>query len=95
MMLLTLPFFIPLVEHYAFEPIWFGVLYLIAMQLGLLTPPFGLLLFTMKSVAPEHITMGQVYRAAGPYVVFGLLMLIIVLLVPSLANWLPRLLLGH
>jgi len=95
MMLLTLPFFMPLVEHYAFEPIWFGVLYLIAMQLGLLTPPFGLLLFTMKSVAPEHITMGQVYGAAGPYVVFGLLMLIIVLLVPSLANWLPRLLLGH
>ena len=95
MMLLTLPFFMPLVEHYAFEPIWFGVLYLIAMQLGLLTPPFGLLLFTMKSVAPEHITMGQVYSAAGPYVVFGLLMLIIVLLVPSLANWLPRLLLGH
>ncbi|HXX12884.1 MAG TPA: TRAP transporter large permease subunit [Burkholderiales bacterium] len=95
MMLLTLPFFMPLVEHYGFEPIWFGVLYLIAMQLGLLTPPFGLLLFTMKSVAPEHITMGQVYRAAGPYVVFGLLMLVIVLLVPPLANWLPRLLLGH
>jgi len=95
MMLLTLPFFMPLVEHYGFEPIWFGVLYLIAMQLGLLTPPFGLLLFTMKSVAPDHITMGQVYRAAGPYVVFGLLMLVFVLLVPPLANWLPRLLLGH
>ena len=93
MMLLTLPFFMPLVEHYGFEPIWYGVLYLIAMQLGLLTPPFGLLLFTMKGVAPKHITMGQVYRAAAPYVVFGLLMLVIVMLVPALANWLPRLLL--
>jgi tripartite ATP-independent transporter DctM subunit len=93
MMLLTLPFFMPLVEHYGFEPIWYGVLYLIAMQLGLLTPPFGLLLFTMKSVAPKHITMGQVYRAAAPYVIFGLLMLVIVMLVPPLANWLPRMLL--
>jgi tripartite ATP-independent transporter DctM subunit len=93
MMLLTLPFFMPLVQHYGFEPIWFGVLYLIAMQLGLLTPPFGLLLFTMKSVAPKHITIGQVYRAATPYVIFGLLMLVIVLLFPPLANWLPRVLL--
>jgi tripartite ATP-independent transporter DctM subunit len=94
MMLLTLPFFMPLVQHYGYNPIWFGVLFLIAMQLGLLTPPFGLLLFTMKSVAPKHITMGQVYRAATPYVVFGLLMLVIVMLLPPLATWLPRLLLG-
>jgi tripartite ATP-independent transporter DctM subunit len=94
MMLLTLPFFMPLVQHYGYDPIWFGVLYLIAMQLGLLTPPFGLLLFTMKSVAPKHITMGQVYRAASPYVVFGLLMLVIVMLSPPLATWLPRALLG-
>ncbi len=94
MMLLTLPFFMPLVQHYGYDPIWFGVLYLIAMQLGLLTPPFGLLLFTMKSVAPKHITMGQVYRAASPYVVFGLLMLIVVMLLPPLATWLPRVLLG-
>ena len=93
MMLLTLPFFMPLVQHYGFEPIWFGVLFLIAMQLGLLTPPFGLLLFTMKSVAPKHITIGQVYRAAAPYVIFGLLMLVIVMLFPPLANWLPRVLL--
>ncbi len=93
MMLLTLPFFMPLVQLYGFEPIWFGVLYLIAMQLGLLTPPFGLLLFTMKSVAPKHITIGQVYRAAAPYVIFGLLMLGIVMLFPPLANWLPRMLL--
>jgi tripartite ATP-independent transporter DctM subunit len=94
MMLLTLPFFMPLVQHYGFDPIWYGVLYLIAMQLGLLTPPFGLLLFTMKSVAPKHITMGQVYRAATPYVIFGLLMLVIVMLAPPLANWLPGVLLG-
>jgi TRAP-type mannitol/chloroaromatic compound transport system permease large subunit len=74
--------------------VWFGVLFLICMQLGLLTPPFGMLLFTMKSVAPRTISMGQVYRAAMPYVVFGLLMLVSVIFVPRLATWLPAVLLG-
>ncbi|MGH8706366.1 MAG: TRAP transporter large permease [Burkholderiales bacterium] len=90
MMLITLPFFMPLVAHYGFDPVWFGVLFLICMQLGLLTPPFGMLLFTMKSVAPEEITMRQVWSAVTPYVVFGLVMLALVALVPALATWLPR-----
>jgi tripartite ATP-independent transporter DctM subunit len=94
MMLITLPFFMPLVELYRFDPIWFGVMFLICLQLGLLTPPFGMLLFTMKSVAPREITMGQVYRAVTPYVLFGLLMLAVVWLVPPVATWLPRLLFG-
>ena len=61
MMLITLPFFMPLVAKLGIDPIWFGVIFLICMQLGLLTPPFGLLLFTMKSVAPAHVTMNQIY----------------------------------
>ncbi len=71
MMLITLPFFMPLVALYGFDPVWFGVLFLICMQLGLLTPPFGMLLFTMKSVAPKEITMSQVFGAVTPYVVLG------------------------
>jgi tripartite ATP-independent transporter DctM subunit len=94
MMLLTLPFFMPLVQHYGFDPLWFGVLFLVAMQMGLLMPPFGMLLFVMKSVAPKQITIGQIYRAVVPYLVFGLLMLVLVMLFPSLAVWLPRALLG-
>ncbi len=93
MMLITLPFYMPLVQYYAFDPLWFGVMYLICMQLGLLTPPFGLLLFTMRSVAPKEITMMQIYRAVVPYVLLGLLMLVLVMLVPGLATWLPRTLL--
>ena len=61
MMLITLPFFMPLVQRLGIDPIWFGVMFLICMQLGLLTPPFGLLLFTMKGVAPPSITMQQIY----------------------------------
>ena len=74
------------------DPLWFGVLFLICMQLGLLTPPFGLLLFTMKGVAPPHISMAQVFRAVTPYVLFGLGMLLLVMAVPGIATWLPRLL---
>ena len=94
MMLITLPFFMPLVQHYAFDPVWFGVLFLICMQLGLLTPPFGMLLFTMKSVAPKQISMQQVFSAVTPYVIFGLLMLVAVTAFPPIATWLPRALFG-
>src|SRR5438128_9410225 len=91
MMLITLPFFMPLVQRLDIEPIWFGVLFLICMQLGLLTPPFGLLLFTMKGVAPPSISMREVYVAAMPYVGFGLVMLVLILFVPAIATWLPAL----
>jgi len=93
-MLITLPFYMPLVQHYGFDPLWFGVMYLICMQLGLLTPPFGMLLFTMRSVAPKSITTREIYAAVTPYVLFGLLMLGAVMAVPGLATWLPQLLLG-
>jgi tripartite ATP-independent transporter DctM subunit len=92
MMLITLPFFMPLVALYGFDPVWFGVLFLICMQLGLLTPPFGMLLFTMKSVAPKEIEMQHVWHAVTPYVVMGLIALIAVMLFPPLATGLPQLL---
>jgi tripartite ATP-independent transporter DctM subunit len=93
MMLICLPFFMPLVATYGFDPVWFGVLFLICMQLGLLTPPFGMLLFTMKSVAPKSIEMHQVWHAATPYVIMGVVGLLVVLLFPPLATWLPNVLL--
>jgi tripartite ATP-independent transporter DctM subunit len=90
MMLISLPFFMPLVAAYGFDAVWFGVLFLMCMQLGLLTPPFGMLLFTMKSVAPREIAMSQVWRAATPYVVMGVLALAAVIAYPPLATWLPK-----
>ena len=92
MMLICLPFFMPLVATYGFDPVWFGVLFLMCMQLGLLTPPFGMLLFTMKSVAPKEIQMQQVWHAVTPYVVMGVAGLALVLVYPPLATWLPKLL---
>ncbi len=92
MMLITLPFFMPLIQRYGIEPIWFGVLFLICMQLGLLTPPFGLLLFTMKGVAPPTITMRQIYMASLPYIAMSVLILALIFLFPVIATWLPAVL---
>src|SRR4030095_9110026 len=89
MMLITLPFFMPLVQRLGIDPVWFGVLFLICMQLGLLTPPFGLLLFTMKGVAPPSINMQQIYAASVPYIVFGVLVLVAIFAFPPIATWLP------
>ena len=94
MMLITLPFFMPLVQHFGWDPLWFGVVYLICMQLGLLTPPFGMLLFTMRGVAPKEIPTSEIFAAVTPYVLMGVLMIVLVLLLPVLATGLPGLLLG-
>lgn len=90
MMLITLPFYMPIVQLYGLDPVWFGVLFLICMQLGMLTPPFGMLLFTMKGVAPPHIRMGQVIESAMPYILFGFAMLLLVVAFPPIATWLPK-----
>jgi tripartite ATP-independent transporter DctM subunit len=94
MMLITLPVFMPIVARLGIDPIWFGVLFLICMQLGLLLPPHGLLLMTMRGVAPPEVTMGHIFQAVVPYVVMSLLLLALLLLLPALATWLPNRLIG-
>ena len=92
MMLITLPVFMPIVQRLNIDPIWFGVLYLICMQLGLLLPPHGLLLMTMRGVAPPQVTMADIFRAVVPYVVLSLILLAVIALFPAIATWLPALL---
>jgi tripartite ATP-independent transporter DctM subunit len=94
MMLITLPVFMPLVASLGIDPIWFGVLFLICMQLGLLLPPHGLLLMTMRGVAPPEVTFAHIFQAVVPYVIMSLLLLGLLLLVPAIATWLPNLLIG-
>jgi tripartite ATP-independent transporter DctM subunit len=94
MMLITLPVFMPLVVKLGIDPIWFGVLFLICMQLGLLLPPHGLLLMTMRGVAPAEVTMAHIFQAVVPYVIMSLLLLALLLLFPIIATWLPNRLVG-
>jgi tripartite ATP-independent transporter DctM subunit len=94
MMLITLPVFMPIVARLGIDPIWFGILFLICMQLGLLLPPHGLLLMTMRGVAPPEVTMALIFRAVLPYVIMSLLLLALLLLFPAVATWLPSRLVG-
>lgn len=90
-MMITLPLFMPIVNALGFDPVWFAVLILICLQIGQLTPPVGLALFTMKGVAPPGVTMADIYRGAIPYVILDILVLILLILVPSIVTLLPSL----
>jgi tripartite ATP-independent transporter DctM subunit len=85
-MMITLPFYMPLLRGMGVDLIWFGILYLLCMQIGLLTPPFGLLLFVLKGVAPPEITIGMIYRAAIPYVWLTMLMMALIFMIPAIVT---------
>ena len=89
MMLLTLPFFLPLAMQAQIDILWLLVLVLITMEVSLLTPPFGLLLYVMKGIAPKHISLLSIYRAALPYLALELIVLGALIVWPSIATWLP------
>ena len=91
MLLLTLPFFMPLAMAQGIDILWLMVLMLIVMEISLLTPPFGLLLFVMKGVAPFKTSLIQIYAAALPFVVIELLVLVLLVAFPGVSVWLPRL----
>jgi tripartite ATP-independent transporter DctM subunit len=92
MMLITLPIFMPVVQALQIDLVWFGVMFLICMQLGLLLPPHGLLLMTMKGVAPPEVKMVHIFQGVVPYVALSIAVLALVFFVPAVAVWLPKLL---
>ena len=89
MIMITIPFFIPLAGQLAIDLLWLGVLMLIAMEISFTTPPFGLLLYVMKAVAPPQITLRQIYVAALPFIVLEVIVLALLVAWPGLATWLP------
>ncbi|MDG1067876.1 MAG: TRAP transporter large permease [Sulfitobacter sp.] len=91
MMLLTVPIFFPLATTLGFDPIWFGLIILLALEISFTTPPFGLLLFVMKGVAPKDTTMREIYGSAVPYMACSMLLVALLILFPQLALWLPGL----
>jgi tripartite ATP-independent transporter DctM subunit len=92
-MLITLPVFLPVVTALGFDPIWFGILFIINMEIGYQTPPFGFNLFYLKGIVPPGITMGDIYKSVFPYTLVMILGLILIMLFPGLATWLPSLVL--
>ena len=90
-MMITIPIYMPVVNAFGFNKIWFGVMMLIALETGLITPPFGVTLFVMKGVAPPEVTMGDIWRAVTPYVIVDMLCIALVLAMPVLATVVPSL----
>lgn len=88
-MMLTVPFFFPLAQVLGFDPIWFGIIMLLALEISFSTPPLGLLLFVMKGVAPKGTTMREIYSAAIPYILCSMLLVAILVVFPGIATWLP------
>jgi len=91
MMLLTIPIFFPLAATLGFDPIWFGIIVLLALEISFTTPPFGLLLFVMKGVAPKDTTMRDIYVSAFPYIGCSMLLVALLIAFPQIALWLPGL----
>jgi tripartite ATP-independent transporter DctM subunit len=93
-MMLTIPVFVPVIDALGFNTLWFGVLFIVNMELGFLTPPFGGNLFYMKAVVPKSITMIDIYRSALPFIAIEAVALIICIVFPQTILWLPGLMFG-
>ncbi|MDW7747121.1 TRAP transporter large permease subunit [Halomonas sp.] len=106
-LLLAVPIFVPLIKGLTFDGVfglpgvdptdvslWFGVIYLVNMQMSFLSPPFGYALFYIKGVCPPHITMAQIFRSSFPFLGIQALGLLLVILFPALVTWLPNLAYG-
>src|SRR5690606_36959213 len=89
-LLLSMPIFVPIITPLGYDPIWFGVLFSVTMQVSFLSPPFGPAAFYLKSVTPPSITLQQIFASLWPFMLMQLAVLGLLLAFPDIALWLPR-----
>jgi len=90
MILLTLPVFFPVVVHLGFDPVWFGVIIVCVVEIGLISPPVGMNMFVLKSLLP-HVSTGTIFSGVMPFVYADVIRLAILVAFPILTLWLPSL----
>lgn len=88
LIILLTPIFLPIITSYDFNVMWFGVLMVMLMEFGLMTPPVGMCCYVMAGIAPD-MSLGQVFKGTAPFLIGILVAIIIVILIPDLATWLP------
>lgn len=93
-LLLTVPIFVPVITNLGYDPVWFGILFCMNMQVSYLSPPFGPAAFYLKSVAPPEISLQDIFAGLWPFIILQLIGLAIVLAFPRVALWLPALVYG-
>lgn len=91
---LTMPIFLPALQTIGYDPIWFGIVFNLSMQIAYLTPPFGPACFYLKGAAPPEISLQDIFAAQWPFIGLQCVGLLLVVLFPSLALWLPKLVYG-
>jgi len=86
--MLTMPIFVPIVTALGYDPVWFGVVFCLNMQISFLSPPFGPAAFYLKSVAPPEVSLGDIYKSVWPFMILQAICLALVLAFPQIALWL-------
>ncbi|MEM9423574.1 MAG: TRAP transporter large permease subunit [Spirochaetota bacterium] len=92
--MLTVPIFVPIIQTLGYDPVWFGILFCVNMQISFLSPPFGPGAFYLHSVAPEGITLVDIFRSVLPYILMQALILALLITFPQIALFMPNLLRG-
>jgi len=92
--MLCTPLFVPIIKELGFDPLWFGVLFIVNLEMAYLTPPFGYNLFYLKSVAPPDVTMADIYMSVGPFICLQAAGLFLCMLFPEIITWLPAKIMG-
>ncbi len=92
--MITTPVFFPIIQSLGFDPLWFGVLFIVNMEMAFLTPPFGYNLFYMKAIVPPGITLQDIYRSVIPFVILQAMGLVICMIFPQIIVWLPNKIFG-
>jgi tripartite ATP-independent transporter DctM subunit len=87
--MISVPIFFPIIQALGFNTLWYAVILLINIQLGLITPPFGLDVYTMKALAPADVSLGDVFRSSMPFLFIGFLLMALIMVYPPLVLWLP------
>ena len=88
--MITIPIFMPLINALGFDPVWFGTMYLLNMEIATVSPPFGMSLFVMKGVASPDTSMKDIYQASAPFIALEIITMILILVYPPIALWLPN-----
>jgi TRAP-type C4-dicarboxylate transport system permease large subunit len=90
MILLTVPLFLPLITSLGYDPIWFGILVVIVVQIGMISPPVGMNIFVVKNLL-GHVSLGAIFRGITPFTVALIVLLAVIVAFPGLVMWLPTL----
>jgi TRAP-type C4-dicarboxylate transport system permease large subunit len=90
-LLVTMPLMVPIVSSMGYDLIWFGIIAVIAVEMGLLTPPFGMVVFSMKSALGNQVTLEELFKGSFPFLIMMLITLLILIFIPDLVTFLPDL----